>query len=178
MADAAGNWNIYLFSGLPRQIPSKSEPNTEAAGSEHPKARQTEQCASNQPRDHFQPLDAAEVDDALGRPAPAVERDQIVRAHLERVVLRLVVDPRRVAGKEHVVELQAADWRAAAARLQTRRDRRRADGPSRRASQRASSSTRPPRAVLIKTEPGFMRASDLALIRCCVSGVSGECSET
>ena len=41
----------------------------------------------------FLPLparDAAEVDDAFGRPAAAVKRDQALSTHLERVELRLI----------------------------------------------------------------------------------------
>ena len=73
-------------------------------------------------------------------------------------MLRLVIDPRRVAGEEHVVELEQRTVEGSGSTSNTSRPapRRR---PERKASQRAASSTRPPRAVLIKTEPGFMRAS-------------------
>jgi hypothetical protein len=49
--------------------------------------------------------------------------------------------------------------------------------PARSASASACSSTRPPRAVLISRQFGFIRASSAAPIRIAVPAVSGTCSE-
>ena len=86
-------------------------------------------------------------------------------------------EARHVRGQHHLLE-PAQRARRAAARPRTRRapPRPGASPPAPRPA--PASSTKPPRAVLIRMAEGFIRASRGASIRWRVSAVSGACRET
>ena len=110
-----------------------------------------------QPVVHFHPGRSLRVDHAFLGPAALVEIGDALAPRLgAHVALAVQVEPAHVRCQKHVVELlqRAVDRQRLG--LESVEPGRRSDARSASASARACSSTRPPRAVLINTEPGFI----------------------
>ena len=103
------------------------------------------------------------VDDAPRRPSPLIERDDAAGGQLGHVGHALDVDAAHVRAEDDVGQCARAGCPARGARSSRTSSPAPARWPEARLSARSASTTRPPRAVLIRYEPGRILARVVAV---------------